>query len=39
MLEADPRFVMRLMQFVARHGFMLAPDTERRLAPWCGVRL
>jgi len=31
MLEADPRFVMRLMQFVARHGFMLAPDTERRL--------
>lgn len=32
MLEADPRFVMRMMQFVARHGFVLAPDTESRLS-------
>lgn len=32
MLTAEPEIVLRLFQFVARHGFRLAPDTERRLA-------
>ena len=32
MLAADPEIVLRLFQFVARHGFRLAPDAERRLA-------
>lgn len=32
MLMAEPEIVLRLFQFVARHGFRLAPDTERRLA-------
>lgn len=31
MLSADPNLPLRLMQFVARHGFALARDTERRL--------
>jgi [protein-PII] uridylyltransferase len=31
MLASDPKLPIRLMQFVARHGFQLAPDTERRL--------
>lgn len=31
MLEADPKLAMRLMQFVARHGFLLARDTSRRV--------
>ncbi len=31
MLAAEPEIVLRLFQFVARHGFRLAPDTERRL--------
>ncbi|MDX2180794.1 MAG: HD domain-containing protein [Bryobacteraceae bacterium] len=31
-LTADPKLAMRLMQFVARHGFRLARDTERRVA-------
>lgn len=31
MLASDLRLPLRLMQFVARHGFALAPDTERRL--------
>jgi [protein-PII] uridylyltransferase len=30
-LSGDPPLAMRLMQFVARHGVSLAPDTERRL--------
>lgn len=30
-LGSDPQLPLRLMQFVARHGFMLARDTERRL--------
>ena len=32
MLERDPMLVMRLFQFVARHGMPLALETERRLA-------
>ena len=31
MLASDAKLPIRLMQFVARHGFRLAPDTERRL--------
>ncbi|MCX6622327.1 MAG: hypothetical protein NTY38_14910, partial [Acidobacteria bacterium] len=31
MLERDPMLVMRLFQFVARHGIPLAAETERRL--------
>jgi [protein-PII] uridylyltransferase len=31
-LETDPDLVLRLFRFVARHGFRLAADTERRLA-------
>ncbi len=31
-LDDDPRVVIRLFQFVARHGIRLAPDTIRRLA-------
>ena len=32
MLGADPAVVLRLFAFVARHGFRLAADTERRIA-------
>lgn len=32
MLAAEPLIVLRLFQFVARHGFRLSPDAERRLA-------
>ncbi len=31
-LVTDPPITLRLFEFVARHGFRLAPDTERRLA-------
>lgn len=30
----DPELVMRLFQFVARHGFRLALETERRIAEY-----
>jgi [protein-PII] uridylyltransferase len=30
-LESDPAIVLRLFEFVARHGIPLAPQTERRL--------
>src|SRR5260370_8532826 len=30
-LEADPAIVMRLFEFIARHGIPLAAETERRL--------
>ncbi|MCX6637697.1 MAG: hypothetical protein NT090_21800, partial [Acidobacteria bacterium] len=30
--EPDPELALRLFRFVARHGFRLAADTERRLA-------
>ncbi len=33
-LESDPALVLRLFQFVARHGFRLSQDTERRLAEY-----
>lgn len=32
--EGDPELVLRLFRFVARHGFQLAADTERRLAEY-----
>ena len=31
MLDRDPMLVMRLFQFVARHGIPLAQETERRI--------
>jgi [protein-PII] uridylyltransferase len=31
MLESDPSVVLRLFAFLGRHGFRLAPDSERRL--------
>jgi [protein-PII] uridylyltransferase len=30
-LDSDPAVVLRLLEFVARHGIRPAPDTERRL--------
>jgi [protein-PII] uridylyltransferase len=33
----DPELVMRLFQFVARHGFRLAHETERRIADFLPV--
>jgi [protein-PII] uridylyltransferase len=43
-LQSDPETVLRLLEFVARHGVVLAAETERRLeaarsafAEWCGV--
>jgi [protein-PII] uridylyltransferase len=30
-LESDPAVVLRLLEFIARHGIRPAPDTERRL--------
>jgi len=43
-LLGDPEMVLRLLEFVARHGVRLAAETERRLegargpfATWCGV--
>ncbi len=30
-LESDPAIILRLLEFVARHGIALAADTERRL--------
>src|SRR5579863_8428745 len=30
-LESDPAVVLRLLEFIARHGIMPAPETERRL--------
>jgi [protein-PII] uridylyltransferase len=30
-LESDPAIVLRLFEFVARHGILLAAETERRL--------
>ncbi len=50
LLASDPSAVFRLLEFVARHGLALAPDTEQRLAaalpalasrpsyPWKDVR-
>ncbi len=31
-LERDPELVLRLFEFIARHGIPAAPETERRLA-------
>ena len=31
LLDTDPETSLRLMRFVARHGILLAPETERRL--------
>jgi [protein-PII] uridylyltransferase len=31
-LECDPSLVLRLLEFLARHGIPAAPETERRLA-------
>ncbi len=43
-LNSDPEMILRLLEFVARHGVILAADTERRLeaargafAVWCAV--
>ncbi len=43
-LESDPETVLRLLEFVARHGVVLTAETERRLeaargdfAEWCLV--
>lgn len=43
-LHSDPELVLRLLEFVARHGFPLAAETERRLeaarsvfAAWCST--
>jgi [protein-PII] uridylyltransferase len=30
-VESDPAVILRLLEFVARHGIRTAPDTERRL--------
>ncbi len=30
-LESDPAVVLRLLEFIGRHGISLAPETERRL--------
>src|SRR5208337_965596 len=30
-LESDPAVLLRLLEFIARHGIRPAPDTERRL--------
>jgi [protein-PII] uridylyltransferase len=30
-LESDPAVVLRLLEFIGRHGIATAPDTERRL--------
>ncbi|MBI4877979.1 MAG: [protein-PII] uridylyltransferase [Acidobacteria bacterium] len=35
--EKDPELALRLFRFVARHGFRLAADTERRLAEHSGA--
>ena len=43
-LSSDPEMILRLLEFVARHGVLLAADSERRLeaarpafAGWCAV--
>ena len=43
-LQSDPETILRLLEFVARHGVVLAAETERRLeaargafAEWCAV--
>jgi [protein-PII] uridylyltransferase len=43
-LQGDPEMVLRLLEFVARHGVPLAAETERRLestrkafAAWCEI--
>jgi len=43
-LQSDPETILRLLEFVARHGVVLAAETERRLegargafAEWCKV--
>jgi [protein-PII] uridylyltransferase len=43
-LQSDPELVMRLLEFVARHGVVPAAETERRVetarsafAGWCAV--
>src|SRR5262249_37219338 len=43
-LQTDPELVLRLLEFVARHGILLAAETERRLesardafGAWCSV--
>jgi len=35
-LPGDPEMVLRLLEFVARHGVPLAAETERRLEAVCG---
>jgi [protein-PII] uridylyltransferase len=44
LLHSDPEIVLRLLEFVARHGVPVAAETERRLesaqasfATWCAV--
>ena len=44
LLESDPEIVLRLLEFVARHGIPAAAETERRLeaarpsfAHWCAT--
>jgi len=32
MLESEPELALRLMTFIARHGLVLATDTERRIS-------
>ncbi len=34
-LTADPPIILRLLEFVARHGVPLAAETERRLEQAC----
>lgn len=36
-LESDPALVMRLFEFIGRHGLPLAPDTEDRLERYMGA--
>jgi len=36
-LDSDPAVVLRLLEFLARHGILPAPDTERRLETARGV--
>ena len=36
-LDSDPAVVLRLLEFIGRHGIRPAPDTERRLETARGV--